>query len=62
MVYVGQLRRKRKNPLGHHALTCQYNSDVVSRHNRLRDAFFEFCKQAGIGGQMEVGSGLGHDG
>ena len=23
--------------------------------------FFESCRQAGIGGQMEVGSGLGHD-
>ena len=29
-----------------------------SHHNRLRD---EFCRQAGIGGQMEVGNGLGLD-
>ena len=49
------------NPLGHHALTCRYNGDVVSHHNRLRDAFFESCRQAGIGGQVEEGSGLGHD-
>ena len=28
------------DPLGHHALTCQYNGDVVSRHNRVRDVFF----------------------
>ena len=49
------------DPLGHHALTCRYNGDVVSRHNRVRDSFFESCRQAGIGGQMEVGSGLGHD-
>eukprot|EP00731_Ephydatia_muelleri_P006442 Em0003g690a len=50
------------DPLGHHALTCRHNGDVVSRHNRVRDVFFESCRQAGIGGQMEVGSGLGHDG
>ena len=47
------------DPLGHHALTCKYNGDVVSRQNRLRDALFESCRQAGVGGQMEVGSGLG---
>ena len=35
--------------------------EMVSCHNRLRDALFEPCKQAGVGGQMEVGSGLGHD-
>ena len=49
------------DPLGHHALTCKYNGDVVSRHNQLRNTFFESCRQAGIGGQMEVGSGSGHD-
>ena len=49
------------DPLGHHALTCKYNGDVVSRHNQLRNTFFESCRQAGVGGQMEVGSGLGHD-
>ena len=42
------------DPLGHHALTCRYNGAVVSRHNGLRDAFFESCRQADIGGQMEV--------
>ena len=49
------------DPLGHHALTCRYNGDVVSHHNQLRNTFFESCRQAGVGGQMEVGSGLGHD-
>ena len=49
------------DPLGHHALTCRYNGDVVSRHNQLRNTFFESCRQAGVGGQMEAGSGLGHD-
>ena len=33
----------------------------MSHHNRLRDALFESCRQAGVGGQMEVGSGLGRD-
>ena len=47
--------------LGHHALTRRYNGDVVSHHNQLRNTFFESCRQAGVGGQMEVGSGLGHD-
>ena len=47
------------DPLGHHALTCRYNGNVVSRHNQLRDTFFESSRQAG--GQMEVGSGLGQD-
>ena len=28
------------DPLGHHALTCRYNGDVVSRHNRVWDVFF----------------------
>ena len=38
-----------------------HDGDVVSRHNQLRNTFFESCRQAGVGGQMEVGSGLGHD-
>ena len=33
----------------------------MSCHNRLRDALFESCRQAGVDVQMEVGSGLGHD-
>ena len=50
---------KSLDPLSHHVLTCKFN--VVSRHNRLHDTLFEVCRQAGIGGQMEVGRGLGHD-
>ena len=49
------------DPLGHHALTCRHNGAVVSRRNRVWGVFFESCRQAGIGGQMEVESGLGHD-
>ena len=33
------------DPLGHHALTCKYTGDVVSRHNRLRDAFLSFVNK-----------------
>eukprot|EP00731_Ephydatia_muelleri_P019513 Em0012g338a len=47
--------------LGHHALTCKHGGDVVLRHNSLRDVFVEFCHRACLGGQVEVGSGQGHD-
>eukprot|EP00731_Ephydatia_muelleri_P034365 Em0056g24a len=47
--------------LGHHALTCKHKGDVVLRHNSLRDVFVEFCHRACLGGQVEVGSGQGHD-
>ena len=49
------------DPLGHHALTCKYRGDVVSRHNKLRDVFLETCRRACIGACVEAGSGLGHD-
>ena len=47
--------------LSHHALTCKYNGDVVSRHNQLRNTFFESYRLAGVCEQMEVERGLGHD-
>ena len=34
----------RLDPLGHHALTCKYRGDVISRHNRLRGVFLESCR------------------
>ena len=46
---------------GHHALSCKNGSDVVSRHNRIRDTLFEFCQRAGLGAQLEAGSSLGHE-
>ena len=49
------------DPLGHRTLTCKNNGDVVSRYNQPRNSFFKSCRQAGVGGKMEVGSGLGHD-
>ena len=48
--------------LGHHALTCKHRGDVVSRHNRLRDVLLESCRLACLGPQVEVGSGLEHEG
>ena len=51
----------RLDPLGHHALTCKYRGDVVSRHSRLRDVFLESCRRACIGAHVEAGSCLGLD-
>ena len=34
---------------------------MVLRHNSLRDVFVESCHRACLGGQVEVGSGLGLD-
>ena len=46
----------------HHALTDVQNiGDVVSRHNQVRNIFFETCRQGCVGGQKEVGSRLRHD-
>ncbi|KAL5467311.1 hypothetical protein EMCRGX_G031522 [Ephydatia muelleri] len=47
--------------LGHHAVTCKYGGDVVSRHNKIRDILVETCRRAHIGVQMEVGNNLTHD-
>ena len=49
------------NPLGHHAITSKHGGDVVSRHNKLCDAFVECCRRANVSAQVEVGSGFGHD-
>ena len=39
------------DPLGHHALTCRHNGDVVSRHNRVRDVYLSLVGRLhGIGG------------
>eukprot|EP00731_Ephydatia_muelleri_P029392 Em0020g1036a len=58
--------------LGHHAVTCKYGGDVVSRHNRVRDILVETCRReqdilvetchrAHIGVQVEVGNNLTRD-
>ena len=36
--------------------------DVVIEHNQLRDASFDFCHQAHLGVQVEIGSTLAPDG
>ena len=46
------------DPLGHHALTCKSDGDLIVRHNALRDTFLESCNQACIGGQLEAASSL----
>ena len=50
------------DPLGHHALTCKSGGDLIVRHNALRDTFWESCKLACIGGQLEAGSSLDEEG
>ena len=47
--------------LGHHAITCKYGGDVVSRHNRIRDILVETCHRAHIGVKVEVGNNLTRD-
>ncbi|KAL5484030.1 hypothetical protein EMCRGX_G020457 [Ephydatia muelleri] len=47
--------------LGHHAVTCRYGGDVVSRQNKIRDILVETCRRAHIGVQVEVGNNLTHD-
>ena len=47
--------------LGHHAVTCKYGGDVVSRHNRIRNILVETCRRAHIGVKVEVGNNLSRD-
>ena len=49
------------DPLGHHAASCRHGGDVVTRHNRLRDTFADFCRQAHLSVKIEVGHGLSRD-
>ena len=37
------------NDFGHHSLTCKHGGDVVSRHNKFRDVFYDFCQRACLG-------------
>ena len=43
---------------GHHALICRSGGDVVTRHNRLRDSFADFCLRACPAPELERGCGL----
>ena len=49
------------DPLGHHAVTCKFGVDVVSRHNQQRDTFVQTCRLTGASASIEAGSGLGHE-
>ena len=42
--------------LGHHAVTCKKDGDVVTQHNRLRDVFVDFCHQAHLDVHVEIGN------
>ena len=44
--------------LGHHAVTCKYGGDVVTRHNMIRDILVETCCWAHIRVKVEVGNNL----
>ena len=41
--------------------TCKRGSDVIVRHNHLRDTLHQLFKQALYNPKLEAGSGLGHD-
>ena len=43
---------------GHHALICHAGGGVVTRHNRLRDSFSDFCRRAYLTPDLERGCGL----
>ena len=47
--------------LGHHAVTCKYGGDVVTRHNMIRDILVETCRRAHIGVKVEVSNNLSRD-
>ena len=47
------------DPLGHHALTCCYAGDVVTRHNCIRDCIADFCCYAHFSPLLEQGCGIG---
>ncbi|KAL5471147.1 hypothetical protein EMCRGX_G029230 [Ephydatia muelleri] len=46
------------DPLCHHSVTCKRGDDVTNRHNLLRNAIYEACRQASLSVRLEVGGGL----
>ena len=46
------------DPLGHHAIICKHQSDVVARHNTVCDVLVETCHCAHLGIQVEAGNDL----
>ena len=49
------------DPLCHHSVTCKRVGDVTNRHNLLRNAVYEACRQASLSVRLEAGGGLGKD-
>ena len=47
--------------LGHHAVTCKYGGDVVTRHIMIRDILVDTCHRAHIVVKVEVGNNLSRD-
>ena len=45
---------------GHHSLSCKHGGDVVSRHNKCRDVFLDFCQRACLGPHLGMGCGAGY--
>ena len=43
-------------------LSCKSGGDLIVRHNALSDTFWESCKLACIGGQLQAGSSLDEEG
>ena len=46
---------------GHHAVTCKYGGDVVTRHHMIRDILVEACHWVHIGVKVEFGNNLSGD-
>lgn len=44
---------------GYHALTCKSDGGIVTRHNRIRDTFFDMAKAARLNPKREVQTLLG---
>ena len=43
---------------GYHALICHAGGDVVTRHNRFRDSFADFCHRVCLAPELERDCGL----
>ena len=42
---------------GHHTLSCKHGGGELSRHNKLRDIFSDFCQRACLGPRLEMRCG-----
>ena len=51
----------RKNIITTVGVTCKRGDNVTNRHNLLRNAVYEACRQASLSVRLEAGGGLGMD-